>query len=118
MLKKEKWLLIQDLHSQGLNISEIARETGHDRKTVGKYLNRKTEPEPQKPPTRASKLDPYKDCIIRKLNEGPCTAARLFREIKEMGFDGGETIVKDFVRTVRLQQEMPAVLRYDRKGQN
>jgi transposase len=55
---------------------------------------------------------------MEKLSEGPYTDARLFREIKEMGFDSGETIVKDFVRTVRLQQEMPAVLRYDREGQS
>ena len=41
---------------------------------------------------------------MKKLSECPYTAASLFREIKEMGFDGGETIVKDFVRTVRLQQ--------------
>jgi len=118
MLKKEKWLLIRDLHSQGLNISEIARETGYDRKTVGKYIRLKKAPELQKRPNRQSKLDPYKDYMIRKLNEGPYTAARLFREIKEMGFDGGKTIVKDFVRTVRLQQEMYAVLRYDREEQN
>ncbi len=118
MLKKEIWLVIRDLYSQGLGISKISEITGHDRKTVRKYLRLKAAPEPQKRKTRPSKLDPYKDYIIRKLNEGPYTAARLFREIKEMGFDGGETIVKDFVRTVRFQQEMPAVLRYEREGQN
>ncbi|MCC4769492.1 hypothetical protein FXV91_04555 [Methanosarcina sp. DH2] len=41
-----------------------------------------------------------------------------FHEIKKMGFDGGETIVKDFMRTVRLQQEMPAVFRYNRERRN
>ena len=43
------------------------------------------------------------------------TAARLFREIQKMGFDGGETIVKDFVRKVRPKQGVPAVLRYETK---
>lgn len=107
--------MLRDSNSQGLNLSEIARKTGHDRKTVRKYLRRKTAPEPQKRPTRPSKLDPYKPYILKKLNEGPYTAARLFREIKEMGFDGGETIVKDFVRKVRPEQGVPAVLRYETK---
>ena len=92
MLKTEEWLLIRDLYSQGLNISEIAKETGFDRKTVRKYLQLKTLPEPQKRPGRKSKLDAYKSYILDKLKEGPYTAARLYREIKEMGFDGGKTV--------------------------
>lgn len=36
--------------------------------------------------------------MLEKLKESPYTAARLYREIKEMSFDGGKTIVKDFVR--------------------
>ena len=115
MLKMEEWLLIRDLYSQGLSISEISDRTGYDRKTVRKYINKKTTLEPQKRPTRSSKLDPYKPYLLEKLNESPYTAARLFREIKEMGFDGGETIVKDFVRKVRPKLGVPAVLRYETK---
>jgi transposase len=98
-----------------LSISEIARQTGFDRKTVRKYIKLKTLPEPQKRPGRKSKLDPFKPYILEKLNEGPFTAARLYREIKEMGFDGGKTIVKDFIKEVRPQQGVPAVLRYETK---
>jgi len=68
-----------------LGISKISEITGHDRKTVRKYLRLKATPEPQKRKTRPSKLDPYKDYIMEKLSEGPYTAACLFREIKEMG---------------------------------
>ncbi|MDO5840917.1 MAG: helix-turn-helix domain-containing protein, partial [Methanosarcina mazei] len=115
MLKMEEWLLIRDLYSQGFSISKIARQTGYARETVRKYLNKKTVPEPQKRPGRKSKLDPYKPYILEKLNEGPYTASRLYREIKEMGFDGGKTIVKDFVREVRPKQGVPAILRYETK---
>jgi len=113
MLKTDEWFLIQDLHSKGFSISEISRQTGYARKTVRKYLNRKTAPEPQKRPGRKSKLDPYKPYILEKLNEGPYTAARIYREIQKMGFDGGETIVKDFIKEVRPKQGVPAVLGYD-----
>ncbi|AKB57047.1 IS21 family transposase [Methanosarcina barkeri] len=115
MLKMEEWLLIRDLYSQGLNISEISERTGYDRKTVRKYLQLKTLPEPQKRPPRPSKLDLYKPYLLEKINEKHYTAARLFREIQKMGFDGGETIVKDFVRKVRPKQGVPAVLRYETK---
>ncbi|AKB57712.1 Mobile element protein [Methanosarcina barkeri 227] len=82
--------MIRDSYSQGFSISEIARQTGFDRKTVRKYLRLKTLPEPQKRPGRESKLDPFKPYILEKLKEGPYTAARLYPEIKEMGFDGGK----------------------------
>jgi len=48
MLKTEEWLLIRDLYSQGFSISEIAKQTGFDRKTVRKYLRLKTLPEPHR----------------------------------------------------------------------
>jgi transposase len=113
MLTKEEWLLIRDLHSKAFNTSEIARVIGHDRKTVRKYLNLETAPEFQKRPTRPSKLDPYKPYIIEKLNEGPYSTAYLLREIQKMGFDGGRTIVKDFVGKVRPKIDT-VILRYDR----
>lgn len=107
--------MIRDLYSQGFGISEIARQTGFDRKTVKKYLKLKTLPEPQNRSGRKSKLDPFKPYILDKLKEGPYTAVRLYREIKEMGFEGGKTIVKDFVQKVRPKQGVPAVLRYETK---
>ena len=115
MLKIEEWLMLRDLYSKGLNITEIASQTGFDKKTIRKYLTMNTLPEPQKHPERKSKLDPFKPYILEKLKEGPYTAARLYREIKEMGFDGGKTIVKDFIKEVRPKQEVLAVLRYETK---
>jgi transposase len=111
----EEWLLIKELFYRGFNKSEIARITGFDRKTVRKYLLQNTVPEPQKRPLKPSKLDPYKPYILEKLNEGPYTAVRLFREIQEMGFNGGETIVRDFIRKVRPKQGVPAIIRYETK---
>jgi transposase len=115
MLKVEDWLLIRDLYSQGFSISEISRRTGHARATVRKYLYMKTAPEPQKRPPKQSKLDPYKPYIEEKVIEGPYTAARLFREIQEMGYDGEITIVQDFIRKIRPKQGLQAVLRYETK---
>ncbi|MCZ7401057.1 MAG: IS21 family transposase [Candidatus Methanoperedens sp.] len=115
MIETEEWFMIRDLHAQGLNITEISNRTGFDRKTVRKYLKLRTIPEPKKRAKRDSKLDNYKDYIIKKLHEGPFTAGRLFREIQEMGFTGKITIVSDFVTKVRPERGVPATLRYETK---
>ena len=107
--------MIRELHAQGLSITEISDKTGYDRKTVRKYLNLTSIPEPKKRVRKESKLDKYKDYIIQKLNEGPFTAARLLRELQEMGFTGKYTIVKDFIRKVRPERGVQAVYRYETK---
>ena len=111
----EEWLMLRDLYARGFNYSDISKRTGFDRKTVSKHIKSKTPPESKKRGKRESKLDKYKDYLIEKLNEGPFTAVRLFREIKEMGFTGQYTIVKDFVRENRPQRSIPAVYRYETK---
>jgi transposase len=46
------------MRARGMSIREIARQTGHDRNTVRKYL-RSGEPPRMKPrPLRSSKLEP------------------------------------------------------------
>jgi transposase len=103
VLKGRTLLMIHDLYRQGLSIQEIARQTGHDRKTVRKYLKAGLEPPvygPRMP--RPSILDPYKDYIRGRLGAYPgLTASRLWREVRELGYGGGGTTVKDFVRAIR-----------------
>ena len=36
--------MLKDLFDDGLSISEIARQNGHDRKTIRKYINSETLP--------------------------------------------------------------------------
>jgi transposase len=115
MLEMEEWLMIRDLHARGMNITQISKKTGYDRKTIRTHLNSTSIPEPPKQPKKESKLDNYKEYINAKLHEGPYTASRLYREIQEMGFTGKYTIVKDFVRKVRPEQRVTAVYRYEIK---
>lgn len=107
--------MIRELYAQGLNITAISDKTGYDRKTVKKYLDLTTIPEPKQRAKKESKLDKFKEYIVKKLHEGPFTAVRLFREIQEMGFTGKCTIVRDFVRKVRPEKGVQAVLRYETK---
>jgi len=84
----------------GLKCSQIASELNLDERTVAKWIAQK-QYQPRKSPQRASKLDPFKDDIVRMLETHPYSAAQIFQRLVENDFDGGYTMVKDYVRKVR-----------------
>jgi transposase len=96
-------VMILDLHRQGLSVSAIARQLARDRKTVRKYIERGLELPaygPRQPrPTVVTPFAPYLRERIAAFPE--LTGSRLLREIKELGYAGGYTAVKDFLRTIR-----------------
>ncbi len=115
MFTVEEIFVIRDLHHQGLNISQISRETGYHRNTVRKYLTAQTMPVPAPRKVRPSKLDPFKEYIQQRIRDYPLSAARIYREIQERGFDGKYTIVKDYIRKIRPPTSVPAVFRFETK---
>lgn len=107
--------MIRDKYAQGLSITEIAKQTGFDRKTVRKYLNR-SEPPAYKPRvSKPGKLDPYKDYVKARLQEVPLSAVRLLEEIQSQGYKGSYTLLKDFVRGIKATRGTPAVYRFETK---
>jgi len=54
--------------------------------------------------TRPSKLDAYKERIRKYLNTHEYSAAQIFRMIKEDGYDGGGSILREYVANVRPQK--------------
>ncbi|MQX37788.1 IS21 family transposase [Roseospira navarrensis] len=96
-------VMILDLHRQGLSLSAIARRTGLDRKTVRTCIKRGLEPPVYAPrPPRDPITAPWQDYLRQRLQAVPeLTAKRLLREIRDLGYSGGYTAVKDYVRTVR-----------------
>jgi transposase len=96
-------VMILDLHRQGLSVSAIARQLARDRKTVRKYIERGLELPaygPRQPrPTVVTPFAPYLRERIAAFPE--LTGSWLLREIKELGYAGGYTAVKDFLRTIR-----------------
>jgi len=89
------------MHFQGLSIREIARQTGHDRKTIRKYLHADEIPKYGPRPPRPSKLDPFKDYLMGRVAEGIFSANRLLAEIQGLGYSGGKTILKDLLKPFR-----------------
>lgn len=62
---------------------------------------------------RESKLDPFKTYIRQRLKEYPLSAARLLSEIREQGYTGGYTILKEFTSSLTHDRSIPAELRFE-----
>ena len=83
-------------------IKEIARRTGLARNTVRSALRSDTPPAYKRTAKRASKLDPFKGEIEELLRNDPRIPAPRIRElIAESGYEGGKTILNDFLREMR-----------------
>ena len=95
--------MILDLHRQGLSVSDIARRTGFDRKTVRRYVARGLEPPAYTPrPPRPTLLDAHHAYLRERVAAYPeLRASRLLRELRGLGYRGGYTQLTDFLRTVR-----------------
>jgi transposase len=97
----ETYCKIKDAHDrQGLTIAQCARALGLHRDTVAKWVGL-AQYRPRIPVRRTSRLDPFKARIVRLLETHPYSAQQIFQRLREEGFTGGATIVKDYVRKVR-----------------
>ena len=114
MLGVERRFMIKDMYRKGLSISEIARQTGHDRKTVRKVIKGKLLPKRQQPQqSRPRKIDPYTDYIQQRMAEGVYNTRKLYREIQARGYTGGLTQVILYVQPFRppRQEKLPREFR-------
>jgi len=101
MIDYELYCKIKDGHdTQHLSVAQIARELHLDERTVARWLAMgKFRPREITP--RPSMLDPFKGQIIRWLQTHPYTATQVFLRLREVGYTGGITIVKQYVHHVR-----------------
>lgn len=103
MIKLGELVMILDLHRQGLSVSAIARHLCIDRKTVRSAIAMGLEPPKYKTrQPRARITDPFEPYLKERLAAYPgLTAVRLWREVKERGYAGGYSVLRDCVRDLR-----------------
>jgi transposase len=101
------------MHKRGLSISEIARRTGHDRKTVRKVLKGPLVPEQRKRRPKKRKIDPYVPYLLGRIERGVLNARKLYQEIRQQGYEGGETQVRSLVQQHRPRRMSEATVRYE-----
>ena len=81
----------QIAHEMHLHIQTVRRWLAHERSQRGAAAER----------PRPSKLDAFKPALARWLETHPFTATQLFHKLREQGYGGGYSIVKDHVRRIR-----------------
>lgn len=105
---------LEEMKQMGLSVLAISEVTGYDRKTVRKYL---LEPEglPSYGPRvlQPSKLDPHKPYLEDRLTAGVWNAQVLLRELRQRGYDGGYTILKEWLHPQRAAACAAAVRRFE-----
>lgn len=108
MIDYETYCRIHHLKQQQLTPTQIAGELSLDQRTVQKWIN-EDHFRPRRSVLRASKLDPFKPLIQRWVETHPYTAQQILQRLREEGFDGGRTIVQEYVRQIRPRR-VPAFL--------
>jgi len=81
-------------------VQAISVFTGHDRKTIRKYLAQEPGTRPAYGPRapRPSKLDKFKPYLEERRQAGVWNAAVLLRELRERRYGGGYTLLTDYLR--------------------
>jgi transposase len=105
MINYETYCKIRDHRErQGLTITQTARALGLHTETVSKWS--RVEHYRQQPGVkRGSRLDEYKTLIVRWLDTHPYSGQQIFQRLREVGYTGGLTLIKEYVRAIRPPQK-------------
>lgn len=92
---------VRETYAKYGSIRATAREMKLRRKRVRRIVRGEARRSPASRPPRPSKLDPYRHVIKRLVLEDELTAILALEEIRALGYEGGYSILKDYVRTIR-----------------
>ena len=106
MIDYDTFCRIKQLHREGRTPPQIALELQLHVQTVRLWMDRERfvrSAAASRP--RPSKLDAFKPAVARWLDTHPFTAMQLFHKLREEGYTGGYSILKDHVRGIRPQKQ-------------
>jgi transposase len=112
-MEGDKWMDIRNDRLKGMSYTEISKKYHLDPRTAKRYADTSTRPEYVLSAPKTSKLDPYKDQICVWLEEAPYSAERILEKIREQGFTGGHSIVREFVRHKKDLFNEKATVRFE-----
>nr|WP_232334218.1 transposase [Rhodococcus sp. WB1] len=100
---RERHAAVHELHTQGMSISEIARQLNLDRRTVRRFVHA-TDTDELLATSRmagATLLTAHEVYLRERFDAGCTDAARLTREITERGYQGSAQTVRRFLQPLR-----------------
>lgn len=112
MLNLEDFMNIRDLKQQGWSVSAIAEELSLDRKTVRRHLLEAPQGYKRENPAPC-KIDPYRPFLRERWEKGVHNAHKLLEEIRDRGYDGGYSQLKQAVNPWREEGRERAFVRFE-----
>lgn len=112
MLGKEDYAVIRSLYQRGVYLKDIAAELEIHPRTVKRALQRGGAPKRERK-YKGSKLDAYKAKVDELLEKDVWNVMVILREIQQLGYCGGATILRDYVHPKRAQRTSPATVRFE-----
>ncbi|OUN31127.1 IS21 family transposase, partial [Faecalibacterium sp. An77] len=106
-------LMIKDLAGKGKSAYAIGQEIGISKNTARKYMEQADRQHGLKGISKGSKLDPYKPQLNEWMEQGIFNCVVLLERLRELGYDGGISILKAYVHPYRPAKAAPAVRRYE-----
>jgi len=98
---------------KGMNYTQLGRKYHMDPRTAKRYAESPQRPEYTLSERKPSKLDAYKSQIDLWLEEAPYSAVRILEKLLELGFDGKYSIVKEYVRSKKMDLDEKATVRFE-----
>lgn len=112
MLSKEDFAVIKALQKRGVYLKDIAAEVGVHPKTVRRAIDRGSAPKKRRQ-RRESNLDPHKVTVDRLLKENVWNAMVILREIQAEGYEGGITVLREYIAPKRELRLSKATVRFE-----
>jgi transposase len=113
MLSKGDWLLIKAQVERGVYKKDIALALGVHPRTIRRAVARGGAPSGKRGRRRASKLEPYKGKIQELLKAEVWNAQVILAELRELGYEGGITILKDYIHPFRASRKSSGTVRFE-----
>ena len=116
MLNDEEYMQVKILFKQGKSIREISRIMKMSRNTVRRYLKAEQKPNYKMRAKKISKLWSFHGYLKERVTAAKpdwIPAPVLFREIKEMGYQGGIRILNTYLSELKPQPKPDPVVRFE-----
>ena len=101
----ERYHQVHELRAQGAELTLIAHHVGISRTTVNKYLSMEQPPERKTGKRSGSLIDPYKEYIVKRWNDGVRNAQQVYREIAAMGYIGSDQPIQRYFVQFRKKKD-------------
>ena len=98
---------------KGMSYTELGRKYHIDPRTAKRYAESPQRPEYTLSVPKPTKLDAYKQQVDQWLEEAPYSAVRILEKLKEQGFEGKYSIVKEYVRSRKMDLDEKATVRFE-----